>query len=236
MNPGTPPPQEKGIGCLGKGCLTGVGLVVFLAIAFVGGSYWAVHHLRQTYSAPEPIALPEVSESDLVASEGTTAPVPPAAVPTVAPPPVVPVQKRWKAFEKAKDRNENANIVLTAPEINALLSANKKTRGKGYVSIENNVGHISVSIPLDKVFMMGGRYLNGEATVEPSPDGNPMSARITNITLNNQPVPDSVLDRRLFGWSSMRMQINKWLSDERITYFKIEDNRVIGEKQGGGGF
>jgi len=227
-----PPPQrEKGIGCLGKGCLTGVGLIVFLAIAFVGGSYWAVHHLRNKYSASEPITLPEVSESELVASEGiAAAPLPGATTPQ---PPVVQLEKRWKAFEKAKDRP--ANIGLTASEINALLSANSKTRGKGFVSIENNIGRIRVSIPLDQVFM-DGRYLNGEATVEPSPDGNPASARISNIILNNQPVPDSVLDRRLFGWSSLRMQINKWLSDERITSFKIEDNRVIGQKQGGGSF
>ena len=96
-----------------------MGLVVFLAIAFVGGSYWAVHHLRQTYSASEPITLPEVSESELVASEGITPPVPtvPAPVATVPPPPVVPLQKRWKSFEKAKDRNENANIILTAPKL-----------------------------------------------------------------------------------------------------------------------
>jgi hypothetical protein len=228
----TPPPQEKGMGCLGKGCLTGVGLIVFLAIAFVGGSYWAVHHLRQKYSASEPLALPEVSESELASSEGTVAP--PVSTMGVQKPVESPIQKRWKAFEKAKDRNENANIVLTASEINALLSASSKTRGKGSVSIENNVAHLRVSIPLKKVFMMEGRYLNGEATVEPSPDGNPTSARITNIVLNNEPVSDSVLDRRLFGWSSMRMQINKWLSDERITSFKIEDNKVIGQKQGGG--
>jgi hypothetical protein len=231
VNGDTTQPQDRGgLGCLGKGCLTGVGLVIFLAIAFVAGTYWALHHLRQKYSAPEPLPL---AESELVASE-EIAPTPPApAVPT---PKVVPPEKRWKSFEKAKDRNENANIVLTASEINALLNASSKTRGKGSVSIENNIGHLRVSIPLKKVFMMEGRYLNGEATVEPSPDGNPFSARITNIILNNQPVPDSVLDRRLFGWSSMRMQINKWLSDERITSFKIEDNRVIGEKQGGGGF
>jgi hypothetical protein len=233
MNTVNPPPQEKGMGCVGKGCLLGVGLVLFLAIAFVGGSYWAVHHLRQTYSASEPLALPEVSESELVASEGTTAPGAPATVP---PAPVVPLQKRWKTFEKAKNHNEDANIILTAGEINALLSANPKTRGKGFVSIENNVGHIRVSIPLDKVFLMGGRYLNGEATVEASPDGNLAGGRITNIVLNNQPVPDSVLDRRLFGWSSMRMEIEKWLRAERITSVRIEDNRVFAVKQGGGSF
>ncbi len=231
----TPAPQQKGTGCIGKGCLTGFGLVVFLAIALVVGSYFGVHHLREKYSATESMTLPEETtpESEPLISEPTTAPLPAA---TIAAQKVMPLEKRWKAFEKAKDRNENANIVLTASEINALLNANSKTRGKGSVSIENNIGHLRVSIPLDKVFLMDGRYLNGEATVEASPDGNPFSARISNIILNHESVPDSILDRRLFGWSSMRMQINKWLTDERITSFKIEDNRVIGEKQGGGSF
>jgi hypothetical protein len=239
MNSATtpPPPQKGGVGCLGKGCLTGVGLVIFLAIAFVGGTYWAVLHLRDKYSAPEPLELPEVSESDLVASEPVAVPTPlPGATLAPTPTPTPPLQKRWKTFEKAKTRNENANIILTAGEINALLSANAKTRGRGFVSIENNVGHVRFSIPLDKVYTMQGRYLNGEATVEPSPDGNPMSARITNIVINGEPVSDSILDRRLFGWSSMRMEINKWLARERITSFQIEDNRVIGQKQGGGSF
>jgi len=238
MNPATtpPPPQKGGLGCLGRGCLTGVGLVIFLAIAFVGGTYWAVLHLRDKYSAPEPLELPEVSESDLVANEPAAVPAPaPLPDATVAPTPV-PLQKRWKTFEKAKKQNENANIILTAGEINALLSANPKTRGRGFVWIENDVGHVRFSVPLDKVYTMAGRYLNGEATVEPSSDGNPMSARITNIIINGEPVSDSVLDRRLFGWSSMRMEINKWLAQERITSFTIENNRVVGQKQGGGGF
>ena len=76
---------------------------------------------------------------------------------------------------------------------------------------------------------MNGRYLNGEATVEASSDGDPDKARITNITLGNQAVPDSVLDQRLLGWSSMRGLIREWLEDKNIAVFKIENGQVIGE-------
>jgi hypothetical protein len=227
-------PQDKGIGCLAKGCLTSSGLILFLVIAFLGGTYWAIHHLRQTYSATEPLEMPQ-STSELTASEA--APMPSASGAASGSTPVqVPVTKRWKDFEKADEKHEEGNISLSAGDINALLDAGKNTRGKAFVTISNNVGHVRVSIPLNKVFMMEGRYLNGEATVEASPDGNPMSARISNIVINNQPVADSFLDRRLFGWSSIRAYINEWLSKEQVSSFKIENDRVIGQKSGSGSF
>jgi hypothetical protein len=230
----TETPRDKGAGCIGKGCLLGAGLLLFLTVAFVAGSYFAVNHLRDKYSSSEPMELPEVTnEEDFVASAPASTTPGGAIAGTPAP---VPVQKRWKAFEKADERNENANIVLTAGEINSLLSSGKNTRGKAFVSIDNNIARVRVSIPLDKIYTMEGRYLNGEATVQSSPDGNPGSARISNIILNNQAVPDSILDTRLFGWSSIRSHINGWLAKEQITSFKIQDNKVIGQKGGGSGF
>ncbi|MGI9089253.1 MAG: hypothetical protein ACR2HH_16180 [Chthoniobacterales bacterium] len=227
-----PPPQDRGLGCIGKGCLTFVGLIAFLCLAFVGGGYWALHHLRQKYSATEPLVLSaETNETEITSSAPEATPV--SSAPT---PPPVAVEKRWKAFEKADERDENANIALSAGEINALLNANKNTRGKAFVSIENDVGHVRVSIPLDKVFLMGGRYLNGEATVEASPDGNPAAARITNIVFKGERVPDSILDQRLFGWKSIRTYINDWLAHEQVTSFKIQNNRVLGQKNGRGNF
>ncbi|MDQ6764953.1 MAG: hypothetical protein M3Z22_02475 [Verrucomicrobiota bacterium] len=218
-----PPVQERGIGCAGRGCFTCLGLALFLTLAFLAGTYWAIHHLRQTYSAAEPITLP----AQVHRNTGTA-----AVVATAPPPDIAEVQKRWEAFQKTS--SANAKIVLTAAEINALLNADANTRGKVFVSIENSVGHVRVSFSLGDFFMMNGRYLNGEASVEASPNGDPANVRISNLIFNNQPVPDGVLDRRLFGWSPMRMQINEWLRDEGITSFRIEDNRVIGEKRGAG--
>lgn len=232
----TPPPRDKGLGCIGKGCLTFLALIVFLCLAFVAGGYWGV----QKYFASEPLNLPTETappEPEATPELPTPTPLPgePVPPPPTPAPSVARVEQRWKNFEKADERHENANISLSAGEINGLLSASKNTRGKAFVSIDNNVGHVRVSIPL-KVKFMGARYLNGEASVEASPDGNPGSARINHIVINGQHVPDSVIDQSIFGWKSIRNYINEWLAKEQVTSFKIEDNRVIGQKTGGGSF
>ncbi len=98
--------------------------------------------------------------------------------------------------------------------------------------MENNAARVRVSVPLDGMFMMDGRYLNGEATVEPSADGDPRKARISNVVMGNQAVPESVLDRRLFGWSSIRGLMTDWLDEHNVTLLTIQDDRVIGETGG----
>ncbi|MFN2509554.1 MAG: hypothetical protein ABR589_12380, partial [Chthoniobacterales bacterium] len=123
-------------------------------------------------------------------------------------------------------------IELTAPEINTLFENDPELRGKAVVSIRDNAARVRVSIPMGKVFMMQGRYLNGEATVESSPDGDPAKARISNIILGSQAVPDAALDQRLFGWASIRSYINDWLQEKEIATFRIENDRVIGETRG----
>jgi len=137
--------------------------------------------------------------------------------------------ERWKAFEKAARRGEKARIELTASDINALLADGKNTRGKASVSVQNNVGHVTVSVPLDKVMFMNGRYVNGQATVQASPDGDPAKGQISNVTIGNQSVPDDFIDRRIFGWSTIRGYIMEWLDDENIASFRIENNRAIAE-------
>ncbi len=235
----TPPPQRQRSGGIGKGCLTGVGLVIFLALALVAGGYWGVQHLRQKYTSPEPIEMPEQTDDGDFASD-QPAPMPStslsAPTTTASIEPTPPAQKRWKAFEKAKDPDQPANIILSASEINSILSSHSKTSGKVFASIQGNLGHVRVSIPLPKMVMLEGRYLNGEADIESAPDGNPNAARISNIVLNNEKVPEDVLDRRLFGWRPIRSYISQWLGDERITFFKIQDNKVLAEKSGGSGF
>lgn len=223
------------------GCLTLFALLAFLAFAFIGGAFWAARHVLHTYSSAKPAALPaiepsapaargnETASTPLEASPGGTASAP---VPVATPVDGAEVETRWKAFEGAARRGQKASIALSAAEINALISNDSDLRGKAFVTIQNNVGRVQISIPLKNVVFMHGRYLNGEATVEAAPDGDPWKAQITNITLAQQAVPDSMLDQRLFGWSSMRGMIQRWLDDENISVFKIENGQVIGESRG----
>lgn len=226
------PPAPRAGGCCGMGCLTLVALLVFLAFAFVGGAFWAMKHLRQKYSASEPISMPEALTSDAPASvEGSAIEGSPPQ-PNPAPLQAREAETRWKAFEKATDRQEKARIELTAGEINALLQNHRNTRGKAFVWIENNVGRVRVSIPLKDVPLMKGRYLNGEATVEASPDGDPNKLRISNVVLANSSVSDRVMDQRFFGLSSMRSAMGDWLNEQNITSLRVENNRAIIETRG----
>jgi len=219
------PSRPRSGGCLGKGCLVLAGLAVLLAVALAAGALWGIQRLRQTYSATEQLTLPTASGSvgiETSASDHSA----------VTPEQLRQVQTRWESFQRAGLRREQARLELTPAEINALIQADPELRGKAFVSIDNNVARVRVSIPLNEFLLMEGRYLNGEATVAASADGDPTKARISDIVLANQTVPDNILDRCVFGWLPIRTLINEWLAERRITTFQIQDNKVIGETLG----
>ena len=240
---GTEPPRPgTGAGCFGKSCLVFLALFVFLGIAFIGGGFWALRHIQKTYSATEPLSFGNVTslEPELAVAEDAgpiavdTPELEPVRRPTVAPRESIrELQARWREFERAAEQREKARVELTANDINRLIENDPKLRGKAAVSIQDNVARLRVSVPLDEVFMMNGRYLNAEATIEPSADGNPENARFSNIILGNQAVPESVLDQRMFGMNSIRGYMTEWLHDNEVSYFGIRNNRVIGETSGG---
>jgi hypothetical protein len=218
-------------GCLsGRSCLILIGLSTLLFAALTAGALWGIHYLRQRYSATERVALPTASESAPIeaAPADESAPLMPRPTPP-SPERLRELQARWDTFERAAVRAQKARIELTAAEINALIEGDSQLRGKAFVAIENNIGRVRVSIPLDEFFMLGGRFLNGEATIEPSEDGDPAKAKITNVMLANQSVPDNILDRRVFGWLPIRTLINQWLEEHNIATFSIRDDLVIGE-------
>ena len=230
-DPAPPPPSPDG--CLGKSCLIVIGLSTLLFLALTAGALWGIHYLRQRYSATERVALPSSVESANVEASppaDTSSPMPRVAASD--PERLQELRTRWDTFERAAVRGQKARIELSATEINALIEGDSQLRGKAFVAIENNIGRVRVSIPLDEFFMLGGRFLNGEATIEPSEDGDPAKAKITNVMLANQAVPDNILERRVFGWQPIRTLINQWLEEHNIATFSIRDNRVIGETHG----
>ena len=243
--------QQRSGGACGKGCMMFLVLGILLLVALAGGTYWGIQRFQTKYSAPEPITFPEVTTAwqDGTAEEAqpetTTAPVlesEPAQ--PAAPPDNVSTAPRleWREFEKAADRNQKARIELSAAEINGLLNNSRNTRGKAHVDIRDNVGYVSVSIPLDdllkdagwaqSILGVEGRYLNGEATVHASPDGDPAKAQISNIRIGNEGVSDDWIDRSFFGMQSVRSLITGWLADKNIESFHIRQNRVYAETRG----
>jgi hypothetical protein len=218
-----PPPKQKGMGCLGKGCLLIVVFLILLVVAFVIG----------VYVGTKPREIPQVQTSedeqnavrarwDEFEAASRNEQVMSPAVPTLSPTPdVTPAPDATPA---------SANrIELTANDINQLIARGRKTRGKAFVSIDNDVARVQITIPLEKVGFRG-RYLNGEFAVRPSPDRNPRNLQITQMSLTG--VPDGVLNS-LLGARSVHSYVDEFASEHGIATFTIENNKVILETNGG---
>jgi hypothetical protein len=204
-----PPPPQQGMGCFARGCLTVVVFALVLAAAFVGGTYVAVRFLRSSYFTSAPVQLPAATAT---AEERQAARV------------------KWNEFEHAARAHQPARIELTADEINALIASEPKLRGKAHVAIEDDTARLQVSIPLEEVRLLRGRYMNAECAVQSSPDGNPAHARVTSIVVNGRPVGEDVLN-----WSGpwgFRRYIAQWTDQAEVATFEIKDSKVIMEKQG----
>jgi hypothetical protein len=218
-----PPPKQKGMGCLGKGCLMFFVFVILLAAAFFIGGYAGV---RYVVTSTEPREIPPIESSEAEQRA---------------------VRERWEEFKSSRNMTtatvtqdapvegaaptpSSANrIELTASDINSMIAGSRKLRGKAYVSIENNVARIQVSVPLEKVGFRG-RFLNGEFQARAAADGNPRNLEVTEVSLGG--VSEKVLNA-LLGFRSLRSYVDQYASEYAITSLKIDNNTVIIEHGGG---
>jgi hypothetical protein len=204
-----PPPPQRGMGCFAKGCLILITFFFILGLAFVGGTFFAVRYLRTSYFPQTRVQVPAATatkeEQDLA-------------------------RAHWYSFERAARAHSPAHIEMTAAELNALLASEPKLRGKAFVSIDNNVGRVQLSIPLDDVPWLRGHYVNGECTVQSAVGGNPADARITSIVINGKPVGEEALTWR--GPWSFRRFIEEWTEKNNLKTFEIQDGKVILESRG----
>jgi hypothetical protein len=216
-------PQPKpGLGCcLGKGCLILVFLFIFFLLALVCGAYFGL----QTFTSTKPRQLPQVATSEAQQQE---------------------VLQRWDNFENTVREyrttsgvsdvnpqpqtttvpNEPApkpRIELTAGDINQMISANRHSRGKAFVSINDGVGRVSVSIPTPRKARLGERYLNANFEVRSAPDGDVSGI---NISLQGARWLSSLLGgTSIRGW--VDPYINQYRGEYDVTSFKIVDDRVV---------
>lgn len=214
-----PPPKQRRTGCLGKGCMMLVVFLILLAVAFFIGGYVGVRYVV-TSTTPREIPKIETTEpeqqavrqrwEEFKAGPRSTPPVESTSTTTTAEPAPMstPVSNR---------------IELTAADINQMIAGSRKLNGKAFVSIENNVARVQVSVPLEKVGFRG-RFLNGELQVRASPDRNPRNIEITEVSLGG--VSEKILNS-LLGFRSLRSYADQYATEYDITSFAIEDNKVI---------
>ena len=226
MNTPIEPPPKRGSGCFGKGCLTFIILVILAVLIGVGGTLWSVRHV---YLSDKPAPIPEAA----AASERG------AATPedTGTPPPVqrsAEVRQRLDTMKKAARAHEPTDMELTAADINALIAANRKSRGTASVGIDGNVLQANFAIPLNTLdvpfrnaFGLADRYLNATVTIVAPPGTNASNVQ-PDVTINGHSIPINVLDWGLPGVGrSLRSYVIKYANQYGVTGGEIRDGKVI---------
>ncbi|WP_182871132.1 hypothetical protein [Stieleria mannarensis] len=177
QTPGSePPPQSSGSGngCL-WGCLIAGGLFIGSILCAGFGGYWFLSNQIAKYTSDTPVQLPtvEYSEEELAKLDA-----------------------RVDSFREKLDAGETPeeDLILTADDINALISSNEDLKGKVFVKIENDQVEGDVSFPLDKLPMGKGRYFNGSATFDVSMDGGVLIVTVDQAEVNGESVPEQFME------------------------------------------
>ncbi len=202
------PPPQGGMGCFAKGCLILLAFLVLLGAAFVGGTFLAVRVLRTSYFATASAPLPAAPSTEQEQQRAWA---------------------KWSEFGRALESDGTARIEMSADELNALVASQPDLRGKAHVTIKNDTARLQISIPLDQVRLLRGRYMNAECTVQSAPDGSPAQAQISGIIVNGKAVGEDVSNWR--GPWGFRRFIEQWTDKNEIKTFEIRDGKVIMERR-----
>ena len=209
------PPPRKGLGCFARGCLILVVLSIVLAVACLAGLYWGfqrhsaivhgIYWLTKTHSIAEaPAPVPEFTVSE----EQTQA-----------------VQERWRDFEQKIQAGQQAEIELTADDLNNLIAAHFDARWKAFVSIEDNRLRLQTSVPLGEFLGRSG-YFNGDITIQLNGAQSLEHPQFDRIIVNNEPVPKDFLN-----WKYRSKRLREYLAEYRQDYdvgtIEIRDGKFV---------
>jgi hypothetical protein len=226
MNTQVEPPPKREMGCFAKGCLTFISLAILLLVVGIGGTFWL--HNQYISDKPAPIAEAAAPTETGAATPGE---------PTVATPSErsAEVRERLDTMKQAARAHERTGVELTAGDINALIAANRKSRGAASVGIDGNVLQAQFSIPLKRLdvpfqnaFGLADRYLNAAVTIVAPPGTNASNVQLGEVTLNGRRISAGLLDWQLPGVEkSLRSYVIKYANQYGVTDGEIREGKVI---------
>ena len=215
------------MGCFAKGCLLLLVFGILFVVVGIGGTYWGLRHV---YLSDKPAPIPETTAptETSAATPGETSVATPSEKSAE-------VRERLDTMKKAARAHEATEVELTAADINALIAANRKSRGTASVGINDTVAQAQFSIPLQKLDVpfrnalgLGDRYLNATVTIVAPPGTNASSVQLREVTLNGHTIPGGLLDWQLPGvGKSLRTYVIKYANQYGVTDGEIRDGKVI---------
>ncbi len=168
-------PREKRFpwGCLLGGCL-GVFLLMLIGVGAAGWAGYSFYRAQlEKYTSPEPVVLPVVQMSDEE---------------------IAAIEKRVEDFQLQVDSGQAPEqLILTADDINALISKEEELRGKVLVDVEDGELSAEVSFPMDGLPGGKGRYFNGSVSADVALKDGILIVTLADASVNGNPVPEEIM-------------------------------------------
>ncbi|MCC6145397.1 MAG: hypothetical protein IT368_16445 [Candidatus Hydrogenedentes bacterium] len=213
-----PPPRRSGAaGCL-VGCLIlTVVLIVLVVVGVVAAYFYGTEFLVQTFTDAEPMPLPQTELSEAEQTE---------------------LDARLEAFNQSlQGQGEAAQLVLTGPEVNALvqqLSAETPFANSVHVTIEGDTLQGQISLPIEQVVdieAVRGRYLNGRATFDFSVVNGTPVLFVRSLEVKGQVVPEAAMQE--MGHENILKDLRPDAEQQevldRIREIRVRDGKMIVE-------
>ncbi len=177
QSPGIPnytPAKKFPWGCLLGGCATVLLLMLVLVIGSgVAGFYFYKGQVAK-YTSESAKELPTVE---------------------YLPEEIEEITQRVESFKSSLEKGETPEqIVLSADDLNALISQQEDLRGKLFVRIDDGQVTADVSVPADMVPWAKGRYFNGSVSANVSLESGILIVTLADAEVNGQKVPGEFMD------------------------------------------
>jgi|UniRef100_UPI0037842243 hypothetical protein len=205
--PTQPETEKRKSGCVGKGCLFSLLAVVVLVLGLTIAGFLGVNN---ALVSDKPVELPTIVDMPAQQAE---------------------LRAKWEKFARESVENKASNpkkfisLSYTQDELNQLIAANRKARGRFYLTIKDNTGHIKASFPLTRM-PFKGKFLNAEAEVKSPKDRDPLKLQLDKLSINGVQVPESALNA-VFGGKSIHHYLEKYIQDFGVTGFAIENGSIV---------
>ncbi len=206
---GLPPVPAKKKGGALLGCLGAV--VFFFALLLCGGAgaYWYFAEQLETFTASAPVELPVVE---------------------YAPEKIEKLEAEIETFRQSLEAPEaqHQELVLTADDINALISRNEVLRGKLHVNIVEGQVIGDVSVPTDSIPGGEGRFFNAKVRFDVSLEEGEVVILLASAEVKGREVPKPIVDamagQNLAKDLYKNPEAAQWL--ERFESITFEEDRV----------